>query len=39
MATRKRFLARAYTVTNDDETRRFYDEWAEVYDEELAEND
>jgi predicted TPR repeat methyltransferase len=39
MVTRKRFLDKAYSVKNDAETRRFYDEWADVYDEELAEND
>lgn len=35
----KRFLDNAYTVKTGAETRELYDRWAEVYDEELAEND
>lgn len=33
-----RFLPKAYTVESEEETRAFYDAWAEVYDEELTEN-
>lgn len=36
---RKRFLDKAYTVKSDADTRALYDAWAEVYDEELAENE
>ncbi|MEN0001924.1 MAG: methyltransferase [Pseudomonadota bacterium] len=35
----KRFLDKAYTVKSDADTRALYDDWAEVYDEELAENE
>lgn len=35
----KRFLANAYAVKSAAETRALYDRWAEVYDEELTEND
>lgn len=38
MTDRKRFLQVAYSKKTDEETRAFYDEWAEVYDEELTEN-
>jgi len=36
---RERFLDQAYTVRTDEETRALYDRWAEVYDEELGENE
>ena len=36
---KKRFLDKAYTVKSDADTRALYDAWAEVYDEELAENE
>lgn len=36
---RERFLDQAYTVTTDEETKALYDRWAEVYDEELGENE
>jgi predicted TPR repeat methyltransferase len=38
MTKTQRFLPKAYTVKSADETRAFYDKWAEVYDEELTEN-
>jgi predicted TPR repeat methyltransferase len=36
---RERFLDKAYQVRTDEETRALYDRWAEVYDEELGENE
>ena len=36
---KKRFLDKAYTVKTDEDTKALYDAWAEVYDEELAENE
>lgn len=36
---RQRFLDQAYSVRTDEETRALYDRWAEVYDEELGENE
>jgi len=36
---KKRFLDKAYTVKTDADTRALYDAWAEVYDEELGENE
>ncbi|WP_158284656.1 class I SAM-dependent DNA methyltransferase [Oricola cellulosilytica] len=38
MGKDKRFLDKAYSVKTDAQTRSFYDQWAEVYDEEVAEN-
>ncbi len=38
MARDERFLDKVYSVKTDAETRALYDRWAEVYDEELAEN-
>lgn len=38
MTGKTRFLPKAYTVETEEETRAFYDEWADVYDEELTEN-
>ncbi|MEL6818680.1 MAG: class I SAM-dependent methyltransferase [Pseudomonadota bacterium] len=35
----KRFLDKAYTVKTDADTKALYDAWAEVYDEELGENE
>lgn len=35
----KRLLDKAYTTGSDAETRALYDRWAEVYDEELSENE
>jgi len=37
--TKPRFLDKAYLERTGDETRRFYDEWSAVYDDELGEND
>ncbi len=37
--TKQRFLDSAYEDRNAQETRDFYDRWAAVYDEELAENE
>ncbi|MEL6201045.1 MAG: class I SAM-dependent methyltransferase [Pseudomonadota bacterium] len=36
---KKRFLDKAYTVKTDADTKALYDAWAEVYDEELGENE
>ena len=38
MTSKDRFLDKAYSVRTAEETRAFYDTWAEVYDEELNEN-
>ncbi|MBO6637086.1 MAG: class I SAM-dependent methyltransferase [Roseitalea sp.] len=35
----ERFLDKAYTVRTDEETKALYDRWAEVYDDELGENE
>ena len=36
---KKRFLQDAYEERSTDQIEQFYDQWASVYDEELAEND
>ena len=36
---RQNFLGNAYEERNSEEMRDFYDRWAEVYDEELTENE
>ncbi|GIL00894.1 MAG: methyltransferase type 11 [Alphaproteobacteria bacterium] len=36
---KERFLGSAYDSRTQEETRDFYDRWAEVYDEELTENE
>ena len=36
---KKRFLDKAYTVKTDADTKALYDAWADVYDEELGENE
>ena len=38
MTGKHRFLPSAYSVKSAEETREFYDRWAEFYDEELTEN-
>lgn len=35
---KKRFLGNAYSSRTAEEVRKYYDQWAEVYDEELTEN-
>ncbi|MEM1376873.1 MAG: class I SAM-dependent methyltransferase [Pseudomonadota bacterium] len=36
---KKRFLHQAYTVKTDTDTKALYDSWAQIYDEELSENE